>query len=445
MWRINIPHEEDVRPLVVFNPHGWRIRVVVETQARGLPESFILVDDHGHPVPVQKIQSWATVEGHQRLCFVADVPPLGYRTYRIVPAAAAPDSGAGVQVTRNALENRRFRLTLDLESGTIASLYDKQEDVEVFQGPAARAVVIDDPSDTWSHNVFRFQDAIGPFKVARIDLVERGPVRATLRVTSTWGNSTLVQDFSMAADLDAIEVRVMVDWHEQRKLLKLRFAVNEAFARATYEIPYGHIIRENTGDEEPGQSWLDLSGTLETTGAAYGLSLLNDGKYSFDVNGRDIGLTVLRSPIYAHHIPAQPEPGLSYSYIDQGAQHFSYTLLPHTGSWESGGTVRRAAELNQRPVILWATAHPGPLLLSDSYLEAAPENIVISAIKQAEDNDDLIVRAYETARIATDAEIRLPHWHRTIHATFGPCEIKSFRVPQDESLPVFETNLLEDT
>ncbi len=443
MWRINIPHEEGVRPLVVFNPHGWRSRVSVETQVRGLPEFFTLLDDQDRSVPVQKVQSWATAGGQYRLCFVADVPPLGYRTYRIVTAGAAPALDTGLQSTPTTLENRRFRLTLDRDSGMIASLYDKLHGVEVFQGPAARPVVIDDPSDTWSHDVFRFQDEIGMFNTASVQLVEQGPVRATLRVTSAYGDSTLVQDFSLYADLDQVDVRVMVDWHEQQKLLKLRFAVNQIFIRATYEIPYGHITRENTGDEEPGQSWLDLSGTASETGATYGLSLLNDGKYSFDVNVRDIGLTVLRSPVYAHHIPAQPEPGQTYTTIDQGVQRFTYSLLPHTGSWESAGTVCRAAELNQRPVILLATSHDGPLPQSDSYLDVEPQNIMVSAIKQAEDNDDLIVRAYETAGIATDAEIRLPHWKRTIRAAFGPCEIKTFRVPRDEARSVIETNLLE--
>jgi alpha-mannosidase len=438
LWRIDIAHEEGVRPLVVFNPHGWRSRVNVETQVRSLPEFFTLLDDQDRPVAVQRVQSWATAPGQQRLCFVADVPPLGYRTYRIVLAAAATVAETDLRTTPTTLENGRLRLTLDPASGTISSLYDKRHGVEVFQGPAARAVVIDDPSDTWSHGVFRFQDEIGTFKAARVQLVEHGPVRATLRVTSVYGDSTLVQDFTLYADLDLIEVRVMVDWHEQHKMLKLRFPVNQDATRTTYEIPYGHIMRDNTGDEEPGQGWLDVSG------ATVGLSLLNDGKYSFDVNGRDIGLTVLRSPVYAHHLPTQLDPDQTYAYIDQGVQRFTYVLLPHAGGWESAGTVRRAAELNQRPVILLAASHPGPLPQSDSYLDVEPENIVVSVVKQAEDGGDLIVRAYETARVATAAKIRLPRWNRTIRVAFGPCEIKTFRVPGDESLPVVETNLSED-
>ncbi|RPI98118.1 MAG: alpha-mannosidase, partial [Chloroflexi bacterium] len=405
---------------------------------------FTLLDDQNRPVPVQKVQSWATAGGQHRLAFIADLPALGYRTYRIVPKTPPSVEQTITYTAPATLENQRFRLTLDPETGGIASLYDKRHGIEVFGGLAALPVVIDDPSDTWSHNVLRFQDEIGTFEAVKIELAECGPVRVTLRVTSTYGQSSLVQDFRLYAGLDQIDVLAMVDWHEHQKLVKLCFETNPGFTRATYEIPYGSIERDSGGDEEPGQSWLDLTGTASETGAAYGVSLLNDGKYSFDVNEHRIGLTVLRSPVYAHHIPAQPEPGQPYSYIDQGVQHFTYSLLPHAGPWETAGSVQRAAELNQRPTLLLATSHQGPLPQAASYLEVEPPAIVVSAVKQAEDGDDLILRCYETARAATAARISLPAWNRVIEAQFGPCEIKTFRVPRDASQPVLETNLLED-
>ena len=440
-WAIDIPPQEGVKPLTVFNPHAWGSRVNVAFQARGLPAAFALLDDEDRVVPAQDVQSWATSGGQRRLTFTADLPPLGYRTYRIVPVDEAPAVESSLSATDHTLENRFFRLEIDPQTGQIASLFDKRHHVEVFAGPAARAVVIDDPSDTWSHNVFRFQNEIGQFAVTSVRLVESGPVLATLRVTSAFGASTLAQDFTLYDDLPQIDVRVSVDWRERHKLLKLRFPVNQIFMRAVYEIPYGHIERETTGDEEPGQSWLDLSGTVRETGATYGLSLLNDGKYSFDVNVRDIGLTVLRSPIYAHHIPAQPQPDRDYSYIDQGMQRFTYALLPHAGSWETAGTVRRAAELNQPPIVLLGTFHAGPLPQSRAVIEASPENIVVGAVKLAEDNDDLIVRCYESSRAATDAEIRVGE--RVMAVRFGASEIKTLRVPRDDAQPVMETNLLE--
>jgi len=341
------------------------------------------------------------------------------------------------------LENERFRLEFDPETGCIASLYDRQADVQVFSGPAARPVVIDDPSDTWGHNVFRFDRVSGEFRASSVRLAEHGPVKSVIRVTSTYGRSTLIQDFAMYPGRDQIDVSVVVNWQEQLKALKLRFPVNVKFMRVTHEIPYGHIEQTANGEETPFQSWVDVSGTSRDREIPYGFSLLNDGKYSQDVGVRDIGLTVLRSPIYAHHMPYQPQAETRYTFIDQGVQKFHYTLLPHENSWEEAGTVRRAAELNQRPVVVVATFHQGSLPSSQSYASVDQANLILSVLKQAEDNEDWIVRCYETAGAATQGTIHIPTLQRTIQAEFGPCEIKTFRVPRDSSLPASECNLLE--
>ena len=248
----------------------------------------------------------------------------------------------------------------------------------------------------------------------------------------------------MYPDREQIDVSVTVDWHEQLKMLKLRFPVNVKFMKVTHEIPYGHTERFANGEEEPGQSWVDVSGVSRDKEIPYGFSLLNDGKYSLDVNVRDIGLTVLRSPAYAHHIPAVLEPDRHYSYIDQGIQRFRYTLLPHSGSWETAGAARRAAELNQSPIVLFGTFHPdGTLPQSDSLLSVEPANVMVTVLKQAEDGDGLVLRAFETSGAAAHAAIHLPKLGRVIEADFGPNEIKTFLLPRDPAKAVTETNLLE--
>ena len=247
----------------------------------------------------------------------------------------------------------------------------------------------------------------------------------------------------MYPSLDQIDVHLTVDWREQHKMLKLRFPVNLQDAAATFEIPYGQIERPTNGDEEPFQSWVDLSGM--TQDRPYGFSLLNDGKYSLDVNGTDIGLTVLRSPVYAHHIPHELQPERDYPYMDQGIQRFQYTLYPHNRSWQQAGTVRRAAGLNQPPIAFFTTYHPkGALPQSDSFIAVTPENILVTVLKLAETGRDLILRAYETGGLPANGVIQLPKWARTIEVSFKPDEIKTFRVPRDPSQPVCETDLLED-
>ena len=267
-WNVRIEPAEGMKPLIVFNPHAWQVKAAVEMEYGRFHDGDILIDETGCQVPMQTVQSLATAGGRYRLCVAADLPPMGYRTYRVVPGpAGAADTAASpapvqddVVASDQVLENRRFRLEIDPASGCIKSLRDKLAATDVFVGAAARAVVIDDPSDTWSHSVFKFDRIIGEFGAARARLVEHGPVKSVLRVTSEYGRSRLVQDFTLYRDVEQIDVHVTVDWREQFKMLKLRFPVNVWEGRATYEVPYGYIQRFPNGDEEPLQGWVDLTG-----------------------------------------------------------------------------------------------------------------------------------------------------------------------------------------
>ena len=444
-WNVAIQPEPGLRAIVVFNPHAWASRACVDLEFSRLGDDDILLDDACREAPMQLLQSAALIRSRSRFCFMADLPPLGYATYRVVPLPAAlpPASAAPAGASDTVLENARFRLQFDPDSGCLVSLRDKQLELEVLAGPAAQALVMDDPSDTWSHDVYRFDRLAGVFTPLSVRRVADGPVLSTIRVVAAYGQSRLTQDFTQYADLDRIDVRVTLDWREQSKLLKLRFPLNLHYHNVTYEIPYGHLERGATGLEEPLQSWVDLSGASRNTGAPYGLALLNDGKHSCDVNVRDVGLTVLRSPIYAHHHPAQPRPGRQYSYQDQGLQRFVYSLLPHAGSWEQAGVVRAAAEINQPPIVVPAAAQSGALPQRDSFVSVEPANILVSAIKQAEDGAALVLRAYETSGTATTARITLPQLARRLTATFAPSEIKTFLIPYDPQQPIVETNLLE--
>ncbi|MBO9606640.1 MAG: alpha-mannosidase [Paenibacillaceae bacterium] len=447
-WNIGIEEEEGMKPIVVFNPHSWAYQANIELEMGGsVKDGTILVDEAGRQIAFQTVQSLATAGGRYRLSFVAELPAMGYRVYKLrTTAGEARIQIAPVKANDYALENGRFRLEFDPQTGFISSLHDKKLAFEVFRpenGGAARPVVIEDRSDTWSHNVFHFNKAIGDFRATSVKRVEHGPVKSVVRVTSAYGSSKLVQDFTMYRELDYIDVKVTVDWREQFKMLKLVFPMNFVFTRQTYEIPYGFKEREHNGEEEPGQAWIDYGGIARDKGVTYGCSIANDAKYSYSIANKELAITVLRSAIYAHHDPTVPEENGHYSFIDQGIQTFHYRIMPHDGNWEEAGTVKRTQELIQRPVSVIETYHKGELPQTDSFLSVDKDNIIVGAMKNSEDGDDLIVRLYETAKTATEATIALPKWGRTIKAKFGPCEIKTFRVPKDPEAPVVEVNLIE--
>jgi alpha-mannosidase len=437
--QIAIATDPTTAPIVVFNPHAWPVRSIVELEFGGLKATDGLVDDEDRPVPLQPIQSYATVSAwRSRLAFEAEVPALGYRLYRIRVDALRP-GGTPLRTTPTSLENDHLRLELDAATGRILSLRlrDAVGEVDVIEPGRSRAAVVDDTSDTWGHRRLRYQDEIGVFETTSVELIEAGPVRGILRVNSRSGDSRLTEDYVLGAHARTVEIRVILDWREQARLLKLRFAAAVQEPIATYEIPYGTIERPADGDEEPGQRWVDVSG------GGVGLAVLNDAKYSFDVDGPEIGVTAVRSPIYAHHEPAVPKAGVRYQFQDQGIQRFTLGLLPHRGSWSDARPTRHALELNQRPTVLLESFHDGPLPTAASYASVEPEHLVLGAVKVAEDGDDLVVRVVETAGRAARAVVRFPAWQRELGFDIGAFEIRSFRLPRDAAAGPIETDLLE--
>ena len=443
---VNLPAEPGTFPILVFNPHAWPLRTVVELEFGGLKPTDGLVDETGTSVPFQPTQSYATVSTwRSRLAVTVDLPPLGYRTYRVVPDTPRLSSST-MRATDTLLENENVRLELDPASGRISSLVLREngEDVaDLADAGRPRAVVVDDTSDTWGHRRLAFRDEIGAFETHAVHARGAGAGPRHPAGESRYGESELVEDFVVSAASPTIEIRVILDWREHAKLLKLRFPTRLRDTVAAYEIPYGVVERPPNGEEEPGQRWVDASGELDGSGR-FGLSVLNDAKYGFDVIDGDIGVTAVRSPIYAHHEPATPRADTRYAYQDQGIQRFTLGLLPHRGGWADAGAAREALVINQRPISppgvvpRWPPGADRPRSWPSS-----PRTVVAGAIKLAEDGDDLVVRAVETAGRAAPARIVLPAWDREVTFDIAPFEIRTFRIPRDPSQPVAETDLLE--
>jgi alpha-mannosidase len=281
-------------------------------------------------------------------------------------------------------------------------------------------------------------------KGAQIEVIEAGPVRAVIRVARRLGESVFVQDVTLCERTPRLDVHMRVAWRAKHQLLKVAFPVCVDPGVATYEIPYAAIERttkprtkgEKAKFEVPAQAWADLSQR------GYGVSLMNDCKYGYDIRDNVMRLSLLRAS-------TAPDP-----HADEGAHEWTYSIYPHRGDWRTGRTVRAAYELNYALAARAVKPHPGPLGKSASLAAAGPENIVLQVVKRAEDSAergaacDWILRWYETNGKRTVAAITLPRAPRrvcetdlmenelreiptrgrTIRVPTGKCEIKTAKV-----------------
>jgi alpha-mannosidase len=402
--------------LIVFNPVAWD-RSDAVTASVDLPPgtSHVRVtDDRGREVPAQLVPSESGA-GRLQVCFTAAAPSLGYRVFHVAAAAASNPPGGARADDSGTIENEFWRLRVDPQNGLLTSIYDKRKQVELLPA-GARAnlfqALFEKPHgmSAWSIGaISRTENLDGP---AQVKVVERGPARAAIRVTRKWRASTFTQEVTLYAGVRRIDFITTADWREvgtaaaDFPMIKVAFPVALSRAEASFEIPYGSIVRPANGHEVPALKWIDLTG-VAPGGAEYGLSLLNDCKYGHDVNGNVLRLTLLRCPY-----DPDPRP-------DEGVHHFTYSLYPHEGGWRKALTVRQGYELNN-PLIALAggKADAGELPPSHSFLRIEPAQLVVTALKRAEDGDDLILRFYDAAGTAAQARIAPGFkWARASEAT----------------------------
>ena len=184
-----------------------------------------------------------------------------------------------------------------------------------------------------------------------------------------------------------------VDWQEEHKLLKVAFPVAVHSTRATYEIQFGHVERTthtNTSWDQArfevcGHRWADLGE------AGYGVALLNDCKYGYDIRGSVMRLSLLRAPTH-------PDPN-----ADRGEHRFTYALMPHPGDFREAGVIAAAEDLNAPLRMVRGAANAGR---GRSLIEVDSPQVVVEAIKRAEDSDATVVRLYEAWGGRTKARLR---------------------------------------
>lgn len=373
--------------VVVFNSQHFARDT--EVKVAWAEQALHVLDPEGNEVPSQFTLDLET--GNKVLVFQAeDVPPAGYKVYRIVEGAGAtlfPD----VAATATSLENDFVRLTLNSE-GELISLFDKEtgrECIDAGKRGNVFRLFEDEPGrhEAWDI-VSTYRENEFSTGAGSVRLAETGPVRSVLEVTRPFRASRIVQRIVLNHAAPRVDFETFIDWHEQRKLLKVEFNTTLRSRFATYDIAYANIERSTTRNnsyeaakfEVPAHLWMDLSQ------ADHGLSLINDCKYGHEADGQCMALTLLKGPTF-------PDPE-----SDLGEHRFTYSLFPHWGDWRMGGTYAEALDLNDPVIAVVTGAHEGDLPPVHSFLMLMTthgSNVTLEAVKKAEDSDALIVRVVE--------------------------------------------------
>lgn len=397
-------------PIVVYNPLSWdRTDVVKLKLPEGDSKDYSVHDSDGKEVPSQIVQK---SEYSREIIFIADsVASLGYKVFELrdeKPRAEATN----LKIDSTSLENQFYRVVVDPDSGWVQSIHDKKNGKEVLTGEGNRLQFLEDKPKEWDAWNIGFTGVEYPSKFRKIEIVEKGPVRVVLRVyrdflkpgnvgsfpTDNFPSSFFKQDIILYSGMDRVDFGLDADWWETHVMLKVAFPLSVQDSLASYEIPYGSIVRqtiptnswEKAKFEVPAERWADMSHD------GFGVSLLNQAKYGYDTKGSMMRLSLLRSPVW-------PDPT-----ADRGEHEIKYAIYSHDGTWKDGGTVQQGYDYNY-PLIAYAgTLHKGNLPMSRSFFQLMPSNLVLTIAKVAEKSDAWVIQWYDSEGKDSNADLVLP-------------------------------------
>ena len=411
------------RAFLIYNPLPHPREEVIEVELWDTtldPEQLVASGGGLEPRRVQVLEEgkyWG--HAYRRAAFPVRAPALGYCVACVSDRAAElglgregvadPWAGSGGSARQHqpqdvTLENELLKVRLDPASGGIASLFDKRIGREwvpegELAGTLQYCVEANEGMTAWRIGQFLTREDL--HEGGKLSVVQDGPYLKRFRWTRAVSASEIALEITLRQGAPRVEYRLEVDWREMGSKevgtphLRVRFPLAVDQPQPRYEIPFGAIRRDMTeGEEVPALRWADLS---EADGA--GVTLANDSKYGFSVEGRTLNMTLLRASIDPDPLP------------DLGEHTIEYALLPHGAGPVIERAVQAGEEMNEPLVVSSCGFHAGVLPDAASLVRIAQPNVRLAALKRSEDGEAVVLRLVEVAGAETVATVTLsPLW-----------------------------------
>ncbi|MEX0683769.1 MAG: glycoside hydrolase family 38 C-terminal domain-containing protein [Dehalococcoidia bacterium] len=400
----------------------------------------------GNAAPLQAIErgGYSPVDPRERVTFgfvASDVTSLGYKVFRL----ERREEVASGMAAGNAIENEFFRVTGEGD-GTL-TVEDKR-DGRVLCG-LNRFLDVGDRGDEYTYNppdedqiVDR---ATGPVSVA---VMEAGPVRWTLEVRQTYRlpvrltgdrgarseeevDCEIVSRVSLYPGVARVDIETDVDNRAEDHRLRVLFPSGVVTDMSDSEQHFGVVRRPVACAPEPPNApespvaFYPQKTFTDLSDGAQGLMIANRGLAEYEVMTEDDGtatlaVTLLRcvswlsrddlSKRRGHAGPGMHTPGAQMI----GRWSFEYSIVPHEGGWQRAYIEAHA--FNRPLRALRTNRGKGQLPREKSLVTVSDPALVVSTVKLAEDDDSVVVRAFNIADQPIEAGLTLDEAHGAAQA-----------------------------
>ena len=376
-------------PVTVYNPIEADRHGAVTVRLDNINSDYVKVFDGENEI---KCQSKKLSDNKTEITFIADVKSLGARAYDIRESNSPCCVKSEISIGNNILENGKYIVKLN-ENGDICSIVDKSlNNKEILKAPVEIGLFNYTGSWDWPAWEMNFDEANKkPDRkpaLVKIEELENGPARVAYKVTQKDDRSTFTNIIALTDGGEAVEVYSEFEWHSLQTMAKNVFSFTADNENALYDLGLGAIERGNMTKqlyEVPAQKWADIT----DKSGGFGVSVISECKYGWDkFDNNTLRLTVVHTPKYNYRIDSMQ------SMMDLGLNRYSFGIFSHEGT--AGADTQLQARMFTQPMCaVVCDKHDGVLGTEYSFGSVSTNDIIIRAMKKAEESDEIIVRLGE--------------------------------------------------
>jgi alpha-mannosidase len=260
-----------------------------------------------------------------------------------------------------------------------------------------------------------------------------GPVRSTAVREAQFKHFQLREHFHFYPRLDRVDIDVeILNWDgTKERELRVAFPLNLDGVRLSYEVPFGKVeigkdeldfsllppnpdcqfMRGIYGGDQPlpyreAINWIDASADRYQQWGCLAASDCTVHRFH-DETSDPVAYPVLQHALLSTRKSHAWNP--TYWFTQEGSYRFRMALYPHPGGWRV--RYRDGIAFNY-PLLAFVGAEgsgisSATLPGTSEFLRLEPTNLILTAMKKAEDDDGIVLRFYEAEGRQVRAKIRL--------------------------------------
>lgn len=335
-------------------------------------------------------------------------------------------------------DNGDMRLVINGATGWVDSY--RVGGVEQVKPGAFRLDMVADIPDPWFMRACAFPRGGDSFRLAdpetgswlsglegrrleSIRAIEDGAVRTVIEVMLCCAHSYAVMTYLLPKRGAAFELKVRVFWNEKQRMLKLCASPAGGIVGYRGQTAYGVSDLAPDGREMASGKWVMVDDGNQA------LTILNDSIHGSDALDGELRLSLLRSTGYCVH-PIEERPLVPEDRFlprsEQGERIFRFEIQGGSLQSRMEQVERDAASFAEAPVAM--SFFPAGIGEAPAQLIETEGNVVLGALKAAEEGEGYIARLYHPQPSNEQIRVRCPLWRQELLMEFAPYEVKTLRL-----------------